>query len=64
MGLGDLMVQKAYGSPKDNRNFNVSTDDVERLLEFQVDVMQRECAGGWGRGIGLMRGRNGVESAG
>ena len=63
LGLRDLIVQKAYGDAKDNKSFMVSTDDVERLLEFQVDIMQSE----WEcmvRGGGADGYRDGIESAG
>ncbi|KAL7267537.1 APC5 protein [Rhizina undulata] len=41
LSVGDELIDQVYGRMKENKNCNVSTDDVERLLEFQVDSMQR-----------------------
>lgn len=37
----DALVKKVYGGMGEIKEYAVSTDDVERLLEFQVGVMQR-----------------------
>ncbi|KAF8476143.1 anaphase-promoting complex subunit 5-domain-containing protein [Kalaharituber pfeilii] len=41
LSLEDELFNHVYGRLKDSRDCHVSTDDVERLLEFQVDAMQR-----------------------
>ncbi|KAI5821094.1 anaphase-promoting complex subunit 5-domain-containing protein [Pyronema omphalodes] len=42
MSPNDLLVKKVYGGLMESNNeWTVSTDDVERLLEFQVETMQR-----------------------
>ncbi|PWW73845.1 hypothetical protein C7212DRAFT_300781 [Tuber magnatum] len=41
LGFGDGVVGVVYGRGKESRDCTISTDDVERLLEFQVESMQR-----------------------
>ncbi|KAI5777394.1 anaphase-promoting complex subunit 5-domain-containing protein [Geopyxis carbonaria] len=41
MTMVDPLFTKVYGRHNDHKNYFVSTEDIERLLEFQVDAMQK-----------------------